>query len=212
MKKLLAIYPFLMLAFILTGCSRTTQYSAELTLTNNTDINISEIYVSESEANNWSENKLYKDWMLTPGNSIDTNVIFYDAKNTLWDLKIISDDGSIYYRTGLNFIENRSFSITSDWDDYDEPKITINLTIKNNLGTDIYSMHISRESDADYWSNNLLKDDEILRDGFSIKINHDVYTAGSGLWNIIVLDGEQNDYIWTNIDLENLTSFTLEKN
>lgn len=76
----------------------------------------------------------------------------------------------------------------------------------NSTGFSLYGVYIS-ESIDDEWSDNLLAD-ELLEDGDSCDITFET-SSRKRWWDIMVMDGEDNEYIFEHLDLGSGRKVTL---
>ena len=79
------------------------------------------------------------------------------------------------------------------------------FTLENQTGLDLFEIYISPYS-SDDWEEEILQGD-ILLDGHSIEIVFD--NRAETYWDLMVKDGDGNNFIWRKFNLKEITRITL---
>lgn len=99
------------------------QYSQDLDIINGTGVEIHQVYISLSDDDNWGEEML-GDSIFAVGDSLHFSTDFLGDEDSLWDIKIIDEDGDEVIFEGVDF--SSSTELNLNWgSDGQTPTVTM---------------------------------------------------------------------------------------
>lgn len=210
MKNSLTLSLALLSTLVLSACASTSNSSGDavvLELVNATGTELQELYVSHVSEDSWDEDYL-AGRTLANGESIQVPLM---AENSpLYDILTADTQGFAFTRWEANATLGQVQLSTGDLDPNYGPAFSRTIEgeggdysgsfeLYNSTGKDIYYVLVSHVSD-DYWGDDLLGDNTILPEGYSMIIN--VNNFPSSMFDVQVLDQEQVPYSAYNLDAD----------
>lgn len=114
MRRLLAP-PILGILMLATMVAATTSAALadprDFTLTNNSDVMITHVYVSSADTANWEEDILGRD-ILAPGESVDITFAGFTSGDCSYDIKVMAVDGREGYLYGVDLCATTSVTFS----------------------------------------------------------------------------------------------------